>query len=1262
MKNDREIMKGDFSSGDAINEPNLNGVLHQQGRVFLDRDGNDQTQLALDWQDSAAQQIIGANVAAISTQEPNAFKVIHANGKTGKVQLEIYPGKGWANGLALMLPGESIVTRTATYLEPPIQNPSGKVSEIKDGIRDAVILEVWREALNGFQMPNLLIEPALGGPDTTERILTAMRFRLFRLAADEDCHNIIDKLKDDVNKKGKLKVSLQETTDTGGDCPVVEGGGYTGLEHQLYRIEIAQVKGDVPMFKWSQFNGGLVGRGRCDLGSPDQRITLTANDQAIKMSGLTDFYLEVVELDKEQGFWRVTYGAEVTLNGDNLVVSAERYVEPILPAGKVFFRLWNGISAIANFPKSTAPTEPKELRDGIRLEFDNPDTTYYIPGDYWTFKVRAGEIGNPPILLEDRHPQGINYHRVPLAELNWEADLDITFDDEQIEDCRNIFRPLTKQKGCCTFSVGDGKTSHGDFDSIEEALRHLPKSGGKICLLPGLHEANVIVKEKSNIKIEGCGKQTRVIPSNNNRELPIFHIVDSECISLLDMDLVTLGGTAILLEATELGNLKEIEIGHNRMIAWKEAIHVKRGLDIHIHDNKIRILDKEGAGVGIYLLAEDSLIEGNDIGVIPAEKTPPPDNPNGGKTPDPTDPCADLEIVYTSIPVFVAYINLIWAISLFFIPTNPYKALGGIQLAGGSERVKLWENTINGGAGNGIALGTSLANFLEELEESPEDNEWVIPHKGGDLWGYVTSRETGIQSISILFEGKDGTTLSTQTDKGGYFLIREVAEGEYNVAIATPGYKIEDITARDEGEFGISQRISILEEEIDLGDLLAFIYDIEINRNQISQMGLSGIGIPRVELPDPFPKTAIARLVKTFAQILAILGNPVIGLEIRENHIFNCFQNPIDEALRNEIKIRGFGGISLGMCANLTIDRNRIQSNGSSHINPVCGIFVTYGEQMDINHNWIGENGALTNTTTTLISGRRGGIVLGASSLPILSLLSTTLSGNKSITSIANTSTLIGRPAARVHDNIVSQPAGQALTIFAIGPVSIINNHFNSELSGTEFFDLLAGGVLIINLGGLNRLGMPGIGGAIASVGTISRTSTNNTSSTRATNSTATPNNQATFPRNPNADLLFPNGNTLFNNNQTRLGIQNNSLTSQWIFSTDDIGFDGNQSDNLGGLHLPNAGIIAVNTVLWATTLRANDSRFKEIFDLQQSNTFRLSLITLSILMNNTTNNQGDHCIFTINALAVASRPLVTNGNQVLDTKFCREQFPPSDN
>jgi hypothetical protein len=44
--------------------------------------------------------------------------------------------------------------------------------------------------------------------------------------------------------------------------------------------------------------------------------------------------------------------------------------------------------------------------------------------------------------------------------------------------------------------------------------------------------------------------------------------------------------------------------------------------------------------------------------------------------------------------------------------------------------------------------------------------------------------------------------------------------------------------------------------------------------------------------------------------------------------------------------------------------------------------------------------------------------------------------------------------------------------------------------------------------------------------------------------------------------------------------------------------------------------------------------------------------------MNNTTNNQGDHCIFPFNAFAVANNPDVFEGNQVLDATLCRPRNP----
>src|SRR5262249_17483500 len=153
-------------------------------------------------------------------------------------------------------------------------------------------------------------------------------------------------------------------------------------------------------------------------------------------------------------------------------------------------------------------------------------------------------------------PAGPRYFFAPLALIRWDLDANNAL-QAHVHDCRERFRPLCEARGCCTLTVGDGISSHGDFESIEEAVAHLPADGGEVCLLPGRHQANVTIANGRNITIKGCGKQTRVIPRESNREGPIFQVVDSRCVTLRDMELVTLDGTAILLEGSGIGDLKE---------------------------------------------------------------------------------------------------------------------------------------------------------------------------------------------------------------------------------------------------------------------------------------------------------------------------------------------------------------------------------------------------------------------------------------------------------------------------------------------------------------------------------------------------------------------------------------------------------------------------------------------------------------------------------------------------------------------------------
>lgn len=356
---------------------NISGVLHQQGRVMSDTDLTEGELIELGWEAQAGRDIIGAGICAVPSLQPDSFRIESAFVSNAEVHVTVRPGRAWIDGILTRLAGTladplATVERLASYFGPPIADPQPAPTTIDDGIRDAVILDMSEEALHGFQYPERLIEPALGGPDTAERAFVNFRFRLLRLDEGEDCNTILGRLRDDPASKGRLSVTLAPVVAIAGDCPVVGGGGYTGFEHHLYRIEIADTAPTAPpSFKWSQWNGGLAGRGRFDSTPDPDRVIIDAGRAPIVNSGLTEFYLEALQYDELIGAWTIVYGTTATLNTDHDLELAAPASFGTMPSitDSVFFRLWNGIEYIAAF---TNVANPVELRDGIRLAFDAP--------------------------------------------------------------------------------------------------------------------------------------------------------------------------------------------------------------------------------------------------------------------------------------------------------------------------------------------------------------------------------------------------------------------------------------------------------------------------------------------------------------------------------------------------------------------------------------------------------------------------------------------------------------------------------------------------------------------------------------------------------------------------------------------------------------------------------------------------------------------------------------------------------------------------
>lgn len=1152
-------MKGDFSRLPDERNHNFAGVLHQQGRVLLDTDWNAQTAITTGWQDTAGQDIIGAGVAAVPADQPNGFKIVsatHAAGTTN-VQLTVNPGRVWADGLLARLFGEpdpdstAAVPRIATYLTPPVQDPSFDTSSIAADVRDAVVLEVWREEINGFQLPDLLIEPALGGPDTTERVNTAFAFRLMRLADGDTCENIGGRLKDDFSKKGKLKVSLQPSSGGTGDCPTPAGGGYTGFEHNFYRIEIAALDSGPPQFKWSQYGGGLVGRGHFD--ALNKQVTIKANLQAMTNSGLSSFYLEALERDPLLGHWRVTYGALATLTNDVLTLSPNKLFGTIpanaLATDTTFFRLWNGIALVQNFGNTALPNNV-----GIILAFDAPAASNYVPGDYWTFAVRAGEVVNPDILINNQPPKGIHYHRVPLAELHWNAAANISFEAGQIEDCRKIFRPLTNQRVCCTLLVGDGIQSQGDFNSVEEALRHLPADGGTICLMPGNHHlVNVVINNRKNVKFTGCGIHTIVHPHSNQPTAPIFRIEASQGIQLDNLTLMTNTGTAIQVldpASTQVAS-QAIYVLHNHIVALTHAVEVrvKNELagdnNVWIAGNKISMLDKPGGDTAIFCSADNVLIDDNHIVVVPA---PDPRRPNDPRTPDDPfrvfDPCADVRSYYVAgFPanqfVSATFQYFAYAVAIAAVQRVLYRAKGGIQIGGGSEYVSIRHNQIIGGSGNGITLGD-----LPSL---------------GDVDPTFNKRALTYDSLP-------------------------------------------------------EQTLNRLQER-----LVSTLYGIAIEDNNIQSMGLAGVGVEAF-----FNVEKIGLLIR------------VEDLTVYRNAITRCAQQiptPLPETMLGDA---GFGGIVLTDCENVIIQENRIEHNGVSHVDPICGILILMGEKVDASRNRILNNGPRTSLTNdNLRPGLRGGVVVAMS----FKRLSDKLLDDRELLAPD------GIPAVKVHDNIVTQPVGRALTILAFGPVSVVGNQLTSQ--GADFranpLSLLAATVFILNLGVSQDL--------LAFLLLASyRNLAYSDKAMFSADYNATRGDSSRIPK----FFYLPSGTVLFTNNQTMLDLRTEEresvFSSQLIASLDDVAYNGNQLTCTSFFD-----VILTNTSLFGVTVRSNDNRCQEGLSSTLYSLFSYGLV------NTATSNQATHCLHVLgNLVTEADNMVLFTFNCLEDSRLLKRTFAPT--
>jgi uncharacterized protein DUF6519 len=232
-------MKGDFSRPSVGGQNHYVGVLHQQGRVWLDSDWNADTLQRLGLLQREATDVIGVcgvpdpgSAFRISpnpspTAAPDDFLIAGGPGAAGRC---------YVHGVQCQLDASTSYLSQPDLLDPPrIPMPTATAD-----VNAVVYLEVWQRLVTYLE-DEALREIALGGPDTATRLKTIAQVKVAIVPGSVagptiTCENAGRFLP--ATGDGRL-TTLQPQDSLPEDlCRLPDPALFTGRENHLYRVEI----------------------------------------------------------------------------------------------------------------------------------------------------------------------------------------------------------------------------------------------------------------------------------------------------------------------------------------------------------------------------------------------------------------------------------------------------------------------------------------------------------------------------------------------------------------------------------------------------------------------------------------------------------------------------------------------------------------------------------------------------------------------------------------------------------------------------------------------------------------------------------------------------------------------------------------------------------------------------------------------------------------------------------------------------------------
>lgn len=710
-------MKGDISADLHAPAKRYSGVRAQQGRVLTDADFN----AAMDVVDDALEALVRSLICAAGTPDggfaisaamPADATLADLTTSQPTLDFTIAPGSYVLGGRALVSrQPQQFLNQTdwiAQVLDSSVLPPAPV-----DGRVDLVYLESIVGPVRAVEDREIQ-ERALGSADTTTRLRPQLKVRVEPDTVDE-CVVAMQGLRATLAGSGgtfdrglpvpddgtelfsnaRLSVALQGPGQVTDPCAPRSLSGYLGAENQTLRVMLTSTG-----FVWAYDHGEPLYRVQVD---EDEILFLTQPRDPVLYPG-TDMVVEILPWDAllangEKAAAPLGHRARLTgaYNPATGRISYDGSLPPPwqtwlnaldsslvgrddVPPRYFYARIWEAPAGGGTDQPTGASVALAQT--GIQLTFSGTG----FAGDYWTLSVRpdSPELVVPWELLDPMGAAPIGPRRfyAPLALIHWSVNASGVV-SARIDDCRNRFRRLCQVKGCCSYQVGDGRTTFGEFNDIQAAVEALPSEGGELCLLPGVHEGRVDLRGLTGITIQGCGPRTVVtqpIVTPRDTSPPALLQVDgAENLVIRDFAIRTQGALAIQAESRVTNCvLQKLDIR-----VTGAAISALDSAGLEIRDCTIRSRIFPAALTGVDTLTLDPLVylSGQDLtvadSIIEADRTTREEDLPIDPNPEVTGTAAANRM-----------------------------ALGGLWIGGKSTRVRIRDNVITGGNGNGITLGS----------------------------------------------------------------------------------------------------------------------------------------------------------------------------------------------------------------------------------------------------------------------------------------------------------------------------------------------------------------------------------------------------------------------------------------------------------------------------------------------------------------------------------------------------------------------------